>query len=82
MTLELEILQELRSIKNVLAQNVSDYVQSNIAIKILGINNVRVLKHLHERGFLPRYSRGKYYVYKKADLYEVAKRIDKAEIII
>jgi hypothetical protein len=77
MTLTKEIITELNSIKVLLASNQTDYcMDSQEAMRIIGITNSRQLKELHDAGFLPRYDRGAGFVYKKSDCYKAANALD------
>lgn len=76
------LINTLQEIKTLLASNQTDYCNSEEACRIMGLTNVRDLKQLYDKGFLPRYPRGKSYMYKKTDCYKVASRLDDKQIII
>lgn len=77
-----EILTTVRSIKNLLESNQTDYCDSDEASRIIAVTNKRDLKYLHDIKELPRYPRGNGFVYKKKDCYKVAAKLDDKTIII
>lgn len=64
-----------------LAAEKTDYCDSQEAALIIGIDNIRDLKVLHEAGLLPRLPRkGNAYKYKKSDCLKAAEALDKGVI--
>lgn len=76
-----EVVNLLRDIKHALTYNQTDYVYSPEASRIMAVSE-RDLKILSEQFGLPRYKRGKPYVYKKVDCYKFASLIDNGTIVI
>lgn len=82
MDIQNQILQELKGIRAALLSNQTDYCETEEASRIIGLNNTRDLKKLHDQGVLPRYSRGTGYKYKKSDCYKVAALLDNNQITL
>lgn len=76
------ILEKLSSIEMLLASAQSDYCDTKEAARIIGLENTRYLKQLNEGGYLPRYARGKGFVYKKKDCYLAATKLDQKIIVL
>lgn len=76
-----EIIEELQSLKQILASNQSDYCDTDEAARIIAVPE-RQLKTLSERYGLPRYKRVKHFVYKKVDCYRYAALLDAQTIVL
>lgn len=72
MTIEQEILNELREIKYALTYNQSDNCNADEAARIIGVSK-RKLSVIHNKEkILPRRKNGTEYRYEKSDCYKVA----------
>ena len=78
-----DIINAINGLRSALLNNQSDYCETQEACRIIGVNNIRALKHLNDKGVLTRYPReGKRFVYKKTECYKVAALLDNKTITL
>lgn len=77
-----EVLNELRSIKNVLSKSEIDTCTPKEACILIGLNNTRYLTYYHGEGVLNRRKGGNGYLYYKNECKQLADKIRLSQIVV